>query len=255
MKKWIVLFLLSSSFAIAQDMNAGIEERIYKTVVINGIEVKKWVIFDTFTQYNNEQKPIYQKGPNNTEIWWKYNSKGHIKSEERKNSGITIFECDDDGRIIHSRLDAAPEVKGIIGVDVWYEYNVIENILYVHSLTRLTNDDGTISESNEYDEYGVSGKLIHHKTDNYETWYKYDENGYIYQEIDSNDNLTSYKTDINGNVIYFNKPSMENWYEYNFNGLCIYRKEKINNSLTAEYTYEYTYWDNGKVKTCSRYRF
>ena len=163
MKKWIALFLLSSSFAIAQDMNAGIEERIYKTVVINGIEVKKWVIFDTFTQYNNEQKPIYQKGPNNTEIWWKYNSKGHIKSEERKNSGITIFECDDDGRIIHSRLDAAPEVKGIIGVDVWYEYN--------------------------------------------------------------------------------------------FNGLCIYRKEKINNSLTAEYTYEYTYWDNGKVKTCSRYRF
>lgn len=256
MKKIVIgIFFLFSGFAFAQDIEIG--QQVYKTVVINGEEVKKWVVLNKFTRFNNEQRPVYEKGLNDMEVWWKYDDKGHIKSEEHKNSGITNFECDDEGRIIHSRWDAPSGMKGLIREESWNEYNLKENVLYVHSFTRHTNDNGTISEFNVYDEGSADGKLIHRKTDNGEDWYKYDENGNIYQQISSSygsTSVTSYKTDMKGNITYFKSPRMERWNEYNSNGLCVYSKEIFNGSWISEYIYEYTYWNNGKIKTCSMYK-
>ncbi|MDE5897990.1 MAG: hypothetical protein K2H09_01815 [Treponemataceae bacterium] len=261
MKKWILLFCFLSGFAFAQDANIEIGERIYKTVIIDGEEVKKWVVLDKFTQFNNDQNPVYEKSDND-EIWWKYNDKGHIKRQERKGS-ITNFECDDKGRIIHSRWEVIiPEAQGTIRIEVWNEYNPKENMLYVHTLTQETTSYGDTYEKNGNQTH-IDGKPIHYKDDSCEIVYKYDENGNIYQlnrtdygPYGSVTYTMSYKTNTKGNVIY-KKDSygMENWYEYNSNEVCVYEKAKSFDNSISEYIYEYTYWDNGKIKTCSKYKF
>ncbi len=101
------------------------------------------------------------------------------------------------------------------------------------------------------EEYDGNGNLIHLKYSNgQEKWNEYDDKGNKIHYKDSSGSEEWYEYDNKGKMIHSkDSDDREEWYEYDSNGNVIHSHY---NGL--DLWYEYTFGNNGKVKTKTVYR-
>lgn|GEM_PF-1943048 len=143
-----LILLLSATFPIVAQ---SLGDKVYKEVTVDGKRVNKWVILDSFTDYDEKGKEIHGKNTFNSEFEFskEYDSNGNIIHEKIFSDYELKFEqwyeYDSKGNLIHK--------KNSYGIETWYKYNSKGDKIYVK------NFDG----NETWYEYDQKGKIIHKK--------------------------------------------------------------------------------------------
>ena len=163
---------------------------------------------------------------------YKYNDNNQIIYA--KHGNITEqYEYDKNGNLIYetwSDDDTKNEIR--------YKYSRNNLVYKEHKRYILTSIDGyKIDKYKKWFKYDKNGNLIHEKDSNgFEEWKEYDKNNNLIHEKDSDKCEKWYKYDKNGNLIH-EKDSYKykQWYKYDKNGNLIHLKDSYGNEKWYEY--------------------
>ena len=169
----------------------------------------------------------YKYNDNNQVIYAKY---GNVTEQN---------EYDKNGNLIHQTW-ADDDIKN----EIQYKYSHNNLIYREHKRYILTSIDSyKIEKYKQWFKYDKNGNLIYEKNSNgRKKWYKYDKNNNLSIEKDSYRNEIWYEYDKNGNLIHVKDSNRgEKWYEYDDKGNLIHTKN------FNDYEKWYKYDDKGNL--------
>lgn len=234
------------------------QDSFFKTFTVNGKTVEQLVKLIVIMEYDERGNTIYhrtrdeeiryeyetekmntppgghcvhEKSSDGSETWYVYDAAGHCVYEKNSFGAEEWLEYNEKGKLIHKKQTHRSEydendnliyTKLPCALEYWWEYDEAGH--EIHSY----NSEGTFEERREYDE---KGREIHRKTEDEESWYKYDEEdekGRISQEKHFNGSTFWQRDYKHGDIIYEkNSDGSEIWYEYDYdeNGNKIHCKD------------------------------
>lgn len=266
MKNLIVFFIVLCALSSVSAQKVG--EKVYKEVSLGGKETAKWFELYDLSEYDNNGNLVYyERGE--SKVWREYDNMGN-EILFKNNKGEVMrdyYQYDRKGNMIYRQHDD-PDGKEDNSWSVWYEYD--NKGREISSKTQYPS--GKISEwKYDYDNHGTKhskgyfesweeydshGNLFHYRSRYGEWWktFKYNAQGILIYFKDNNNNYEEWY-DEHGNVIHAKwSNGSEYWteYEYDDNGHILYSYYKTDGFEAWTY-HEYTFHQNGKVKTDKQY--
>ena len=209
------------------------DKKLYRQVSVGGEKLFKWVMLDSFVEYDAYGNEIHSQQSSGYEEWYEYGPDGN-KIYTRNSFGYeTWYEYDSSGNLIHEVWSDSDEC--------WYEYDENDNMIH------------------EEWSYGA------------ERWCDYDSDGNLIHEKSTWEGNSWYEYDQYGNPTYYKCGSVEIWYEFTPSGKKLREEWAGGDEIRYEYDwdgnlvreshsrigdrwYEYTFYPNGTIKTKAEYK-
>lgn len=237
--KRIIVFLVVINVCLS-----AFAERIYKSFVINGEIINKWVdsSYEIY-EYDSNDRVVFSEKDGWIKRDYKYDSKGTLIDSDYD------YQYGPDGQLLKK---IHKKERNSITYDSFGNEVFIDHPNYQH--TKDYDDKGVLmheelimnsnhnrDEERWYDN-DQKGHCVHMKNSKgFEEWYTYDSNGNQVHAKDSN-GLEIFSTYNKTNkVIYMKKIDegkvYECWYDYDPNGNLIHSRDSNKSELWTEYEY------------------
>ena len=229
----LILMALTALFAVLPLSAQKIGDKVYKTVIVNGESISKWLLFQEVCEYDSNGNEIFtENADRGCAVYHEYDKNNLLIHSKMSTVGETWYEYDAGGNRIHS--------KDSSGYECWYKYDADGNRIY----------EKNSSGYEAYYEYDNAGNKIHAKTKDSETWYDYDNHGNCIHSKGTNENEIWNKYDAYGNVVYMKVKDIKTGKFYGWNDVWEYdsKGNVIHYSGSArDYWYEYQFSEDGKI--------
>lgn len=271
----IILTGMICFFVVANISAQKIGEKVYKEFSFKGETISKWFEYSRYKEYNEKGELIIPG-----EKFDEHGNKIYYKS--REGEGRIQNDYDNKGNLIHKKVFDSDGLEG------WYDYNNKGKKIHQiekFSVNGQENEKWFDDNGNEihwksssgmenWTEYNSDNKPIHCKDNrNSEWWRQYDKYGnqILHKTSFGLEVRTEYKYDSKGRVIYSKETrsdssnTTEKWFdEWGHNirskygdseNIMEYECDINGNPLVTNWNnkeyrlYEYTFWENGKIKT------
>lgn len=222
-------------------------EKQYRSIIIDGGEISKWMNFVSEDEYDTNGNCTHRKFSSG-ESFYKYDKSNNLLYAEHiysEGSYEYLYKYDKNNNRIYEKYQTADGFH-----ECYMEYDSKNRI--ISNLWELSNGK-SFTDITTYDTEGNSCT----KRDDYLEIYRKYKNG---KEVERRDvvldenrkqvRLTKYNDQ--GDEIYYyflpfygNEKEYETSYKYNKEGDKIYKKQKGEETF---FSYDYEYYDNGKLK-------